>query len=132
MGMDWKQTYITGSAPMDVEHQQWLDQANRFLQADNDHERLAAALRLRDHTALHFRHEEDLMHQFQYPDLKAHARSHAGTLIHMNLLFQQLQNGTLCMDKWEAFLEDLFTKHMGDADHKLAAYVSSHLRLRSG
>ena len=132
MGIDWKQTYLSGSAPMDMEHQQWLDKANRFLRAGNALERLAAALELRDYTALHFRHEEDLMRQVQYPDTKAHIRSHAGTLIHMNLLFQQLQNGTLCMDKWEAFLEDLFTKHMGDADHKLAAYVSCHMRLRSG
>ncbi len=130
MGIDWKQTYITGSAPMDVEHQRWLDHANCFLQAGHARERLAAALQLRDYTALHFRHEEDLMRQVQYPDTKAHIRSHAGTLIHMNLLFQQLQNGTLCMDKWESFLEELFTKHIGDADLKLAAYVNSHMRVR--
>ena len=128
MRIDWKDIYKTGNVPIDVQHKQWFNKVNYFLEAADKESRTVAAMKMREYTRLHFQHEEELMRLTNYPAAREHTRRHNDTLVHMRLLMEQIANDTLDMEKWRAFLLDLFGNHIADADLKLAAFVTSQKR----
>jgi hypothetical protein len=46
----------------------------------------------------------------------------------MQLLLEQIASDTLDLEKWRAFLADLFLSHIVGADLKLAAFITSQKR----
>jgi hemerythrin-like metal-binding protein len=125
MHIDWKDTYKTGNPQIDAQHMQWFNKANYFLEAADKESRTVAATKMYQYTHLHFQDEERLMQLIDYPAAKEHTRRHKDTLVHMRLLLEQIANDTLVMEKWQAFLEELFLHHIGNADLKLAAFITS-------
>jgi hemerythrin-like metal-binding protein len=123
--IDWKESYRTGNAQMDAQHLQWFNQVNDFLKAPDRDSRSIAAKNLYHFTRLHFREEDQLMQLTLYPVAREHTRRHNDTLVHMRLLLEQIAHDTVDMEKWRAFLLDLFLHHITDADLKLAAFVTS-------
>jgi hemerythrin len=80
------------------------------------------------YTRLHFQDEDRLMQLMNYPMAREHTRRHNDTLVHIRLLLEQIEDDTLDLEKWRTFLEDLFLNHMGDADLKFAAFITSQKR----
>jgi hemerythrin len=128
MRMDWKDTYKTGNPQIDAQHMQWFSKVGYFLDATNKESRTTAAMKMYQYTRLHFQDEDRLMQETNYPAAREHARRHNDTLVHMHLLLEQIANDTLDMEKWRVFLSDLFLNHIGDADLKLAAFITSQKR----
>ena len=128
MRIEWKDTYKTGNAQIDSQHRQWFNKVNYFLEATNKASRAAAATKLCQYTRLHFQDEDRLMQLIGYPMAREHTRRHNDTMSHLNLLLEQIANNTLDVERWRAFLEDLFLKHIGDADLKFAAFITSQKR----
>ena len=125
MHIDWKDAYKTGNLQIDAQHMQWFSKANYFLEATDKESRTAAATKMYQYTRLHFQDEDRLMQQVNYPAAREHTRRHNDTLVHMHLLLEQIADDTLDMEKWRIFLSDLFLNHIGDADLKLAAFITS-------
>jgi len=128
MQIEWKDIYKTGNDPIDNQHRQWFNKVNYFLEATDKDGRFVAARKLLEYTRLHFEHEEELMRRTNYPDAKLHTRRHVETLIHMELLVEQVADEALVLEKWKEFLSELFRNHMGSEDLKLAAFVTGHKR----
>ena len=128
MRIEWKDSYKTGNAQIDAQHQQWFHKANYFLEATDQASRAVAAAKLFQYTRLHFRDEDILMQTMGYSMAREHTRRHNDALVHLQLLKEQIANDTLDRDKWRAFLSDLFLNHIGDADLKLAAFITSQKR----
>jgi len=128
MQIEWKDIYKTGNDPIDNQHRQWFNKVNYFLEATDKDGRFVAARKLLEYTRLHFEHEEELMRRTNYPDAKLHTRRHVETLIHMELLVEQVADEALVLEKWKEFLSELFRNHMGSEDLKLAAFVTCHKR----
>jgi hemerythrin len=60
---------------------------------------------------------------------REHTRRHNDALVHLQLLQEQIANDTLDLEKWRQFLVDLFLNHIGDADLKFAAFITSQKRV---
>ena len=128
MRIEWKDTYKTGNAQIDSQHRQWFNKVNYFLESTNKTSRAAAATKLCQYTRLHFQDEDRLMQLISYPMAREHTRRHNDAMVHLNLLLEQTSNDTLDVERWRVFLEDLFLKHIGDADLKFAAFITSQKR----
>lgn len=128
MRIEWKDTYKTGNAQIDAQHQQWFHKANYFLEATDQASRASAAAKLFQYTRLHFQDEDRLMQSMGYPMAREHTRRHNDALVHLQLLQEQIASNTLDMEKWRTFLSDLFLSHIGDADLKFAAFITSQKR----
>ena len=128
MRIEWKDIYKTGNVQIDGQHMQWFNKVNYFLEATDKESRAVAAKKMCQYTQLHFQDEDQLMQLTNYPAAAEHTRRHNDTLVHMGLLLQQISNDTLDMEKWRAFLADLFLNHIADADLKLAAFITSQKR----
>jgi hemerythrin len=68
------------------------------------------------------------MQELRYPDAKQHSRGHAATMIHLNLLIQQVLDDTFDQVKWRAFFSDLFIRHIADEDIKLERFLFDRMR----
>jgi hemerythrin-like metal-binding protein len=129
MRIEWKDTYKTGNAQIDAQHRQWFSKTNYFLEAPDQASRAVAAAKMVQYTRLHFQDEDRLMQSMGYPMAREHTRRHNDALVHLQLLQEQIANDTLDLEKWRQFLVDLFLNHIGDADLKFAAFITSQKRV---
>ena len=125
MRIDWKDSYKTGNTKLDAQNQQWFDKVNCFFDAQDKPSCMLAAIKMREFTQLHFQEENRLMLNIHYPDTREHSLRHKDTLLHMDLLLQQLEHDALDMEKCKLFLTDLFYTHVAHVDLQLAAFVSA-------
>ncbi|WP_204154112.1 bacteriohemerythrin [Leptolyngbya sp. CCY15150] len=110
----WHNDYCTGDDRIDREHRSLFDMVNDLHHAL---ERSAPLLELRDllttmatHTVEHFRHEEALMQDHQYPGYARHKQVHDNLLAKVNSLINRLERGeavlgsevTACLTEWLA------------------------------
>jgi hemerythrin-like metal-binding protein len=128
MPIEWKDVYKTGNVQIDAQHMQWFNKVNFFLETTDKESRTRAATKLYQYTRLHFQDEENLMQLTSFPAAREHIRRHNDALVHMGVLLEQIADDTLNMEKWSAFLADLFRNHIGDADLKFAAFITNQKR----
>jgi diguanylate cyclase (GGDEF)-like protein/hemerythrin-like metal-binding protein/PAS domain S-box-containing protein len=96
----WEQKYASGHVAIDAEHRELFRQASQLLNSlmlpdvrlDLLRAQLARLLRL---VASHFDHEEDLLAQWQYPDLAGHALQHRRLIEHAEQIGHLLDDQTL-------------------------------------
>ena len=128
MGIKWKHIYWTGNTRLDAQHREWFIKVEHLFDATSGPARLIAARKLWRYSRLHFLSEARVMQELRYPDAKQHTRGHAATMIHLNLLIQQVLDDTFDQVKWRAFFADLFIRHIADEDIKLERFLFDRMR----
>ena len=78
--VDWSESYLTGHHQIDDDHRYIFGLLGKVGQAvitDRSHECITSVLnQLLDYTQTHFRDEENLMKECNYPDYTLHLQSH--------------------------------------------------------
>lgn len=125
----WTPEMSVSSATMDQQHQRLIDIINRYhdaLEAGASHEQLMTVFKeVIAYAQQHFRDEERLMEQQQYPNLQRHR------LIHQNLT-QRIGEFVAAMDKRQAgvekeiqfFLKSWLTAHIVGIDKQYSPYLA--------
>ncbi|WP_035267387.1 bacteriohemerythrin [Desulfitibacter alkalitolerans] len=79
----WNNKYNTGIASIDEQHQQLFLLGNQLFgvvssgEGMDNYDKIMAVLdELKNYTAYHFKHEEELMDKFSYKDYEAHKKQH--------------------------------------------------------
>jgi hemerythrin-like metal-binding protein len=76
----WKDFYSVGEPSLDAEHKHIIGILNELVEAvelGSDHEILKSVLdRLVQYTMTHFKHEEEVMQEHDYPDFQRHKGLH--------------------------------------------------------
>lgn len=79
----WNEKYNTGIKSIDEQHQQLFSLGNQLFSVisrgegiDNYDKIMAVLAELKNYTACHFKHEEELMEKFNYQDYEAHKKQH--------------------------------------------------------
>lgn len=126
MTLQWQESYKTGDAEIDTQHQALFEHVNQFLAATDSAGKLRQATALLQHTREHFVHEEQLMRRVSYPESGMHAKLHADLLVRLNALTERLGHDTVIDSELEEFLGTWLVHHMATADAKLASYIWSY------
>ncbi|MCG9889508.1 MAG: bacteriohemerythrin [Thermosynechococcaceae cyanobacterium MS004] len=129
----WQDQYCTGDHQTDREHQDLFALVNTLHDALTQAEH-PATLRgileeLASHTLDHFRTEEVLMQNHNYPDYGRHKQSHDRLEAKVRALLQRIEadESALTADI-PAFLADWLVHHIKGEDQKMISFLKTQVR----
>lgn len=127
--LNWSRDYQLGHAVIDAEHRRLFDLINDFhylfLASRDTREvlRLLNALVLYSET--HFRHEEQLMSEADYPELAAHRDIHARLFETIFALQEKFEAGAVKAESEAvAFLRTWLTDHIAEEDKAFGRFLA--------
>jgi len=129
--LEWSDAYLTGIETIDADHQvlfRLVNELHDAIDAGLGEAVVAGTLDgLIDYIGVHFRREERLMQDCNYPDRVPHARQHrelSKTVRSLKTLFDddpsQLESKTIM-----AFLRDWLSGHILETDMAYVSHVSA-------
>lgn len=123
--IEWSDEYSVGNSSIDEEHLRLINLINRFNEAliKGESKNALANIfdRLIDYTLEHFKNEEELMREHNYPELEAHIIEHQ-KLINTVMEFNK-QKDYLSSDSILEFLNMWLIEHIITCDIKYKGYI---------
>lgn len=125
----WRDTYDTGVEAVDLEHRKLVEliEAMHTSIRDNEPQETVEQVinEIAEYTQDHFKNEESLMQNEQYPELDEHKIEHR-TLIEEVAVFKErlLNNFPDGRQDFYRFLREWLINHILDSDKKFGVYVS--------
>jgi len=128
MEFAWNERYDTGIRIIDEQHRKLFRLVNdlrRMVQDGTDRAEVADLLeQLVVFTELHFATEENLMGQYDFPDLSAHAAEHASMLTSLRELLAKFQESHQTMAMLvPTFMEGWLRHHISDGDFGFKTFL---------
>jgi hemerythrin-like metal-binding protein len=126
--ISWKDEYSVGIKSIDIEHQKLLGLINQFLTASR-HETSTfyeqeALEKLIDYTQYHFKHEEDMMAEYDYPGLEAHKKEHRDMVARVEELVEDYNlRGKEALEDTADFLKHWLVSHIQVVDQRYSEYL---------
>ena len=126
--IEWKPEYSVGIESIDAQHKTLIELINKLQNAvdfatGRDYE-LAAMDELVKYTVDHFRYEEDLMKEHEYPSFKAHRAEHEKMVARVDDLLEEYnQNPDLAMNKALTFLKSWLINHINGTDKQYSEFL---------
>lgn len=130
----WGEKYLTDISEMDEHHEKLVDIVNRLYSSvfeceslEREHELTGIILQeLLDYTSYHFAAEEQLLQQYEYPDIAEQIDGHKVFINKLNGLLVLHRQGVqaLSFPTFE-FLRDWLINHIAGVDKKFGPYLVS-------
>jgi len=128
--LEWNERLATGLELIDEQHKTLFAISNDLLAAIGRNEGEAALAdifnRLKEYTRYHFKAEEALMAEMDYPHRSRHAEEHALLLARVDALWRLISNGeTISARNVSFFLSDWIVSHIMEKDGAIGGYANS-------
>jgi hemerythrin len=126
--LKWKSEYSVGIASIDIQHRKLIELINSLQTAvdystGEEFERKALD-ELVDYTKTHFKYEEGLMEQNDYPDFEAHRESHAHMIAKVDQVLEAYRRDQEdAMQQALDFLKDWLINHINGTDKQYSSYL---------
>ena len=126
--MQWNSTFSIGVEKIDGQHQRLFKLVNRLeqeLAGQQSAEIVGEALKfLVDYTRYHFKDEESLMVQINYPDIEAHQAQHKKLIDNVRGILLDIRAGRLhTVADLTSFLYHWIVKHIEQEDKKIGSAI---------
>ncbi len=124
----WKPEYSVGIESIDAQHRQLIELINRLQNTvdyatGGDYER-AALEAVVDYTLTHFRYEEDLMAEHDYPSFEAHRAEHQKMVARVEELVQAYRdNQDRALQDALAYLKAWLINHINGTDQQYSEFL---------
>ncbi len=124
----WKPEYSVGIESIDAQHRQLIELINRLQNTvdyatGGDYER-AALDAVVDYTLTHFRYEEDLMAEHDYPSFEAHRAEHQKMVARVEELVQAYRdNQDRALQDALAYLKAWLINHINGTDQQYSEFL---------
>jgi hemerythrin-like metal-binding protein len=129
--IEWNDKLSVGVQVLDDDHKRMIDMINELydgFKAGTSKEILDGILAQMEHyTEYHFRHEEELFDQTDYPDAEIHKREHNELNVWSRKTEEAFRNGTLKAPSLEImnYLKDWLFDHILKSDMNYAPYMKA-------
>lgn len=128
--IEWSDALSVGFKEMDEDHKRLVGMVNNLentVTTGQDRDAIMDILEeLLDYTGWHFRHEERLMQEFEYPAMFEHKREHEDLVEKASGLYEQFQGGdTGVPDLLLPFLKEWLTNHILGTDMKTGQFLAA-------
>ena len=124
--IQWIPAYSVGNKEMDKQHKILFILINKFFHQENKEAVVKLFKRLATYVDLHFKAEENLLKQINYPKIAEHITKHNELTDKFYLLEKSLDNYTIDLHhKISTFLYNWLTSHILKADMDYKSYAQS-------
>lgn len=123
----WSDDFSVGVNLFDQDHQKLVQYVNKLHTGILTKEPVGAMMEilngLIDYTAVHFKHEEDLMIEHDYPDYKSHKSEHDALVAKVLEFKDQLDSGKTSFSiQLMNFLRDWLMNHIKGSDMNYSSF----------
>lgn len=127
----WNNKFATGVESIDNDHRKLIGMINELYTAMSKGEGRtvlhSVVCQMVDYSKLHFRREEQIMKQIDYPFFEKHEMMHDAFIARVVTFMQKLEEGKDSISiEIVAFLREWLSDHILKADMQLAAEASRH------
>jgi len=127
----WDPSYFTGNNLVDAQHQELFRMVNDLhdaIVANKSKEILALTLeKMAKYTIEHFKSEEALMTQVNYPAIAGHRRKHEALTEEVQALIEKFKSGKAVLSiTLSNFLANWLRHHIKEEDMALIKYLQAH------
>lgn len=137
MYAEFTDTLITGNKTIDSQHKELIEKMNNLLQNCETNKELTSAIRtlnyLSDYTDFHFKEEEQLQRDIDYPGMKEHLAQHRAfeqTIQELHdMLVEDEGPSPAFVKAVEENIVNWFYNHIQSYDRSVAEYI--HIRSNS-
>ena len=128
----WEDSMSVGVPMLDIDHRRLVEILARLQNSVGEHsnrELIAATIAtLLTYTEEHFRHEEESMERYAYPDAAQHIAEHDDLMRKLQTFKENAERGqTATAIELMDFLGGYLTNHMVGADKKVGLFLRSRL-----
>ncbi len=128
--LTWKEELSVGVVSIDHDHKKLINLINTLQTAvmypsGESYERNALK-EIVEYTVYHFKREEELMQECDYPDLEAHKETHGAMIIKVNEYMEDYENnreGTIY--DLTLYLKEWLIKHIAGTDQQYCSYMKA-------
>lgn len=133
MAIIWDKAWNVGNAEIDKQHQHWVEIFNRFENAclndsyQNAYEYKKDAIQeLYEYTDYHFKTEEEVMNEHDYPEAAKHWRMHKDFKNSVYKKFREFEDdGPILGSQLLSLMEQWIVDHILIEDRKLVLFLES-------
>ncbi len=130
--IEWNDALSVGLVEMDDDHKKLVGIVNTLNDVVTSEQSMDAVSDVLDelisYTQWHFRHEERLMQQFEYPDYFDHKQEHEKLVNQAVTLAGFFDDGDHSVpQKLLLFLKDWLEIHIQETDSKTGQYLAAHM-----
>lgn len=123
MYLQWKDDYLIGHDCIDKQHKDLFSLANKIFDCDSFESMIPCFMALFEYTNYHFKEEEAVMLNFNYPEYEAHRVMHQDMVEALSRLSDTMAEGTLDTAKIHRFMANWVLVHICTEDKKLFDFV---------
>ena len=120
---EWQDEYCTGDITVDEQHQYLFKIANQLLVTRASRCK-PIIMELYKYSRLHFRDEEKIMAEFNYPSLEDHIKLHENFISSLNDLSEQFTESEESRDDLSSFFGNWIINHILNEDLRFANFVA--------
>jgi hemerythrin-like metal-binding protein len=125
--VSWKDCYSVGIPFIDQQHRFLISLINRIHRAieESSSEEIAESLlEMRTYAMVHFREEENIMEEVDYPQIQGHRRQHNDFLQYTDLFLDELEDHPLAIGpEATKYLKDWLSQHIQGSDQAYAEFL---------
>lgn len=124
----WKPEFSVSNPTIDSQHKGLIDNINKLFEAMRtgkaENEINGILKSLQKYTITHFRHEESLMKQKEYPELTVHQAEHVRFTEQINSLIAEVESGkkTVSIELLK-FLKEWLLNHILKVDMRYSSHI---------
>ncbi len=120
----WLDEYKIGHDTVDAQHQYLFELANRIIDPNNDQQTTHLNVEaLYEYTHSHFRDEELLMEQYNYPDYELHKKAHKRLIAELNAVSGGILTDETPRADVVKFMSDWLLIHILDEDMSFGNFL---------
>lgn len=124
----WLDKYNIGNEIVDRQHRYLFELANRIVEDHSSAELTEHAMLLYRHVREHFRAEELLMQQFDYPGYEEHVQAHNQMLDTLNEISEHIQNGSWNPNEIRDFMRGWVLVHIQEVDMLMGDFLQRFIK----
>ncbi len=129
--ISWDETLSVGLETFDKEHKQLVELVNKLhigMISGEPHAAMDETLDgLAKYTATHFKHEEELMSTFDFPEIDEHMHEHKKLLEQVSQFHKEFHDGkTSFTIELMQFLRDWLANHIKETDKKYSEHFKAN------
>ena len=122
----WLDEYQTGQDTVDQQHQYLFELANSIVNPYNDQQTTHLNVQaLYEYTQTHFRDEELLMEQYEYPDCERHKKIHKQLIAKLNAVGSGILTDETPRSVVINFMKDWVLTHILSEDMRFSHFLKS-------
>lgn len=122
---NWSDDFNIHNEIIDSQHQYLFELANKVYETDDRQEMIDHALALFQYVRTHFKDEESLMRQVNYPNYPAHIEAHNQILLRLEKITTHLTDGKINHDDINSLMVDWLLTHILKEDAGIGDFLKS-------